>query len=398
MTLSAFIAYRYSRSSPNRSFIAFINLFSIIGIALGLASLILVLSVMNGLEGQLKKRVLGMVPHIVANSSTNIEMSSAMNNYVLQQVPYAEREVIVQSRNNITGVFLQGIDIEEDNQHSIVSKNVFLGAWHNLQSGSFNVGISQILANKLGVDLGDQVRLISTSASINSLLGRLPSQRLATVAMIYSVNSDLDESTMLIHLDDLARLSRQKTDSIIQQRFYLVDAFKYNLINQYLLDSGYQTTTWRERQGPLFDAVKMEKNMMALMLLLIIAVAAFNVVSALVMVVSEKRTDIAILQTQGMLPKQVMWIFLYNGVFNGLKGLVSGVLFGLIACFFINDFLRLIGSNLAFGENGQGLPIIIEPNQIIFICISTLLLCIVASYYPAKKAQSYNPVSSLSFE
>ncbi len=398
MNLSAFIAYRYSRSSPNRSFIAFINLFSIIGIALGLAALILVLSVMNGLEGQLKKRVLGIVPHIVANSSESIEIPNHINEKVLQQVPYAEREVIVQSRNHITGVFLQGIDIQKDDQHSIVLKNVLMGDWKNLQAGSFNIGISQILANKLGVDLGDKIRLISTSASINTLLGRLPSQRLANVAMIYSVNSELDESTMLIHLNDLARLSRQKTQSVVQQRFYLTDAFEYHAINQYLNDAGYQTNTWRDRQGPLFDAVKMEKNMMALMLLLIIAVAAFNVVSALVMVVSEKKTDIAILQTQGMLPQQVMWIFLYNGVFNGLKGLLAGVFFGLIACFFINDILRLLGSNLAFGEDGIGLPIIIQANQIILICVSTLLLCILASYYPAKKAQSYNPISSLRYE
>ena len=398
MSVSAFIAYRYSQSGSRQSFIAFINLFSIIGIGLGLASLILVLSVMNGLEGQLKKRVLGIVPHIVVNSSEKINITPHLNHNVIAQVDYLEREVIVQSRNNLTGVFLQGTDINASKKHSIIAKNVLIGQWESISQGSFNVGISQILANKLGVDIGQQLRLISTSASINSPLGRLPSQRLATISMIYGVNSEMDDRTMIIHIEDLARLSRKKSKDILGQRFYLNDAFQYEEVNQFLIDLNYETTTWRDRQGPFFDAVKMEKNMMALMLLLIIAVAAFNVVSALVMVVSEKKTDIAILQTQGMRPNDVMWIFLFNGIFNGLKGVLAGLVFGLLACFFINDFLVLIGSNLAFGENGQGLPIDIDFLQLVIISLCSLFLCLLASYYPAKKAQSFNPVASLRTE
>ena len=201
MSVSAFIAYRYSQSGSRQSFIAFINLFSIIGIGLGLASLILVLSVMNGLEGQLKKRVLGIVPHIVVNSSEKINITPHLNHNVIAQVDYLEREVIVQSRNNLTGVFLQGTDINASKKHSIIAKNVLIGQWESISQGSFNVGISQILANKLGVDIGQQLRLISTSASINSPLGRLPSQRLATISMIYGVNSEMDDRTMIIHIE-----------------------------------------------------------------------------------------------------------------------------------------------------------------------------------------------------
>jgi len=142
----------------------------------------------------------------------------------------------------------------------------------------------------------------------------------------------------------------------------------------------------------------MEKNMMSLMLLLVIAVAAFNVVSALVMVVSEKKSDIAILQTQGMLPKDIMKIFLFNGIFNGLKGIITGISLGLLGCWGLNDILQLLGSNLAFGENGQGLPIDIQANQLVFIALGSIILCVLASWYPAYKAQSITPANSLRSE
>lgn len=398
MSISAFIAFRFSQSGTKQSFVAFINRFSIIGIALGIASLIIVLSVMNGLEGQLKKRILGILPHIVASTSTELELPLPISKKVLAQIPYGESEVIVQSRSKVSGLFLQGTQTQAAKPYSIVANNIVAGKWDNLVSGSFNVGISRILAASLDVNLGQQLRLISTDASVYSPLGRIPSQRLVNIAFIFDVNSEMDDKVIFIHLDDFARLSRKKTENVQAYRFYLHDAFDYLPLVNYLTENNIKSKSWRERQGPLFDAVKMEKNMMSLMLLLVIAVASFNVVSALVMVVSEKKADIAILQTQGMLPHDIMKIFLLNGIFNGLKGIVAGLLLGLAGCWWLNDILRLVGSTLAFGENGQGLPIDIQATQLGFISLGSILLCLLASWYPAYKAQSITPANSLRSE
>ncbi len=398
MSISAFIALRYSQSGTKQSFVAFINRFSIIGITLGIASLIVVLSVMNGLEGQLKKRILGIVPHIVVNKAEPIDLPPSLSSLVIGQVPYAEAEVIVQSRNKISGILLQGIDEKTSESVSIVANNIVSGRWDSLQSASFNVAISRILASNLKVDIGSQLRVISTQASSYSPLGRIPSQRLVTVSTIFEMNSEMDDKVMLIHIDDLAKLSRQATEQIQRQRLYLHDAFEYFKIQEYLSTHNIAATNWRDRQGPLFDAVKMEKNMMSLMLLLVVAVAAFNVVSALVMVVSEKKSDIAILQTQGMLPASIMKIFLLNGMFNGLKGVLSGIVLGLLGCWWLNDILSLLGSSLAFGENGQGLPIDIQLHQLLVIGVGSLVLCLLASWYPAYKAQSITPANSLGNE
>ncbi|MFW8589787.1 lipoprotein-releasing ABC transporter permease subunit [Glaciecola sp. 2405UD65-10] len=397
MSISAFIAMRYSQSGTKQSFVAFINRFSIIGISLGIAALIIVASVMNGLESQLKQRILGILPHIVVEQAQPIDFPPALSSLVLAQVPFAQQEVIVQSRNKVNGLILLGKHAEA-NQYSIIANSVIAGNWDNIASKSFKVGISRILATKLGIDLGQELRLISTQASVYSPLGRLPSQRLVTVGAIFDINSEMDDKVIVMHLDDVARLSRKRNSEIQSTRLFLKDAFTYKQISDYLDTQNLVYETWRERQGPLFDAVKMEKNMMSLMLLLVIAVASFNVVSALVMVVSEKRADIAILQTQGMNQRDIMKIFLFNGVFNGLKGIVSGLILGVLGCFFLNDLLALVGSNLAFGENGQGLPIDIQYPQLIYISVIALVLCLLASWYPAYKAQSITPANSLRSE
>lgn len=397
MSLPALIALRYSRTGTKQSFVAFINMFSIVGITLGIASLIVVISVMNGLEGQLKKRILGLVPHVVVDNREAIDLPNSFDADVIAQVPYIEQEVIVQSRTQVAGVYLQGVDTQQTN-FSIVANTPVSGSYADITAGSFKVAISYILASKLDVKIGQQLRLISTSSSTHSILGRIPSQRLVTIAYIFNVESEMDDKVMLMDIQDAARLARKRSTQIQQQRLYLQDAFEYQALASYLESNNYEVHTWRERQGPLFDAVKMEKNMMALMLLLVIAVAAFNVVSALVMVVAEKKADIAILQTQGMRKGQLMQIFFFNGIFNSLKGVVLGIGLGLLSCYFLNDILELLGTNLAFGENGQGLPIDVQVPQLLAISFGSVAICILASWYPAAKAQAIEPAHSLRSE
>jgi lipoprotein-releasing system permease protein len=395
LPISALIGLRYSKTSNKRSFVSFINLFSVVGIALGIASLITVLSVMNGLEGQLKQKILGILPHIVVDNRGPILLPSSIQNEVIATTDFVEQEVIVQSSKLIKGLFLQGIDTSAEKRHSIIAKNVILGDWDAMQAGSFKVLISQSLANQLRVSIGQRLRVISPSASTYTPLGRMPSQRLVTVAGLFQLDSEADDKVMLMNINDVAKLSRKRDLSFVGTRLYLNDAFQYQSIIDELDKQGLKYTTWRERQGPLFDAVGMEKNMMSLMLFLIIAVAAFNIVSALVMVVTEKTSDIAILQTQGLIPRDVMMIFILNGIFNGIKGVVSGVIIGLILVYFLNDILDLLGSGLAFGPNGTGLPIDTKLFEVVMISLGSLGLCILATLYPAYKAASIEPANSL---
>lgn len=398
MSVSHFIAWRYSRSAANRSFVAFINRFSVIGIMLGIAALIIVLSVMNGLEGQLKNRILGILPHVVVEQSPPLSLDQNTAQQILTQVAYIEREVIVQSRSQLKGLILQGIDAPAAQDYSIIAERMIQGDYLGLRPGSFNVVISQILASQLNVRVGQRLRVISTETSVYTPLGRVPSQRLVTVAGLFSVNSEMDDKVILMHIDDAARLLRQSSSGIADTRLYLKDAFEFAPVAAYLSEQNLSFRTWRERQGALFDAVKMEKNMMVLMLMLVIAVAAFNVISALVMVVAEKRSDIAILQTQGLLRSDIMKIFLLNGIFNGLKGALGGVALGLLCAWQLNTVLSWFNTGLAFGENGQGLPIDIQWQQITVIALCSMVLCAIVSLYPAFKASSIHPANSLRSE
>lgn len=394
--LALFIGTRYSKTSTKQSFVAFINMFSVMGITLGIAALITVLSVMNGLEGQLKERILGILPHVVLTSDSQLVLDNLSNSDdVVHISSYIEQEAIIQSPSGLKGVFAQGIDTAAIDSYSIIANNMIGGEFSSLSANSFNVVISRSLAAELNVRIGQPLRIISSVASTYSPFGRMPSQRLLTVSGVFEVGSQFDDKVVLMHVSDLAKLSRKKLDSFNSYRVELKDAFNDASINLLLDSNDVSYITWRERQGPLFEAVQMEKNMMSFMLLLIIAVAAFNVISALVMVVNEKTADIAILLTQGMEPRNIKQIFVLNGIFNGLKGIVFGLILGLLLVTQINPFLSLIGSQLAFGPDGKGLPIDLQFSQVFYISLGSLLLCVLATLYPAAKAAEIQPARSL---
>jgi lipoprotein-releasing system permease protein len=394
--IALFIGLRYSKTSTKNSFVAFINMFSVIGITLGIAALITVLSVMNGLEGQLKQRILGILPHIVVEiEKPSYAQTFETHSQVKSISKFIEQEAIIQSRSNLKGVFIQGVESDALKDSSIIADNMLAGSYSDMQAGSFNVVISRVLANQMDVRIGAKLRVISTVASTYSPFGRLPSQRLVTISGIFEVGSEMDDKVILIHVSDLAKLSRKPLDTFTSTRIDLIDAFKFEEVTDSFDQEGLAYTTWRDRQGQLFDAVKMEKNMMSLMLLLVIAVAAFNVISALVMVVSEKTADIAILQTQGLNTSNIMLIFILNGLFNGVKGILFGLILGMVLVTQLNPFLSLIGSPLSFGPNGQGLPIAVNTLQVFLISVGSLFLCILATIYPASQAAKIQPARSL---
>lgn len=395
---SAFIGLRYARASKGNHFIAFINFFSVVGIALGLMALITVSSVMNGFEGQLKNRVLGLVPHIVVDTAgvknDDVADYQAIPG-VLASSPIIEAEGVLQSSKDLQGILIQGIEPEFMQEESIVAQHMLYGRMDDLKASEYGIVIGRALSIKMGLRPGDQTRLIAAGASIYTPFGRMPSQRVFKVVGIYDLASEMDSKVVFTHIKDSARLLRQKAEKLQKTRLFLSDAFEYKQVEQQIV---LPTDNWRTRQGPLFDAVKMEKNMMSLMLLLIVAVAAFNIISALVMVVTEKQGDIAILRTQGMPVSQVMNIFLFNGMFNGVKGTLFGLLGGLLLASQLNAILNILGSPIALGNNGDGLPIDVRWSQVWFMVTMSILLCFLATLYPAFRAVKVEPAKALQYE
>ncbi|GAA0857243.1 lipoprotein-releasing ABC transporter permease subunit [Aliiglaciecola litoralis] len=395
--VSAYIGLRYARASKSSHFIAFINLFSVVGIALGLIALITVASVMNGFENQLKTRMLGITPHIVVDTRDQtpqvVQALSGIHG-VNAVSTFIESEGVVQSKRGIQGVLIHGIDPQFMSENSVLSEHMLLGRFTDLKAGQYNVIIGRALANSLNLRPGDQARILSAGASSFSPFGRMPSQRLFNVVGLFDLGSQLDDKVIYMHVNDSAKLLRKPLKEVGQSRLFLNDAFDYQQVEQSIT---LPSVNWRVRQGPLFDAVKMEKNMMSLMLLLIIAVAAFNIVSALVMVVTEKQGDIAILRTQGMQSRDILSIFLINGLYNGIKGTVIGLVLGILLVTQLNFLLALVGAPIALGD-GQGLPVDIQWQQIMSLVMLSIGLCFAATLYPAYRALKVQPAAALKYE
>lgn len=399
--VTAFIGFRYARASKGNPFIAFINFFSVAGIALGLAALITISSVMNGFEADLKTRILGITPHFIVDtrnlSEVRIAQLSEQIPAIQAQSQVIESEGLLQSPSGLRGVMIQAVDPQTQPQQDIISNSMLAGEVADLRSGEYGIVVGRPLAAALSLGLGDKVRLISADASVYTPFGRMPSQRQFTVTGLFDVGSELDDKVVLIHLQDGARLLRRSPQELALTRLYLNEPFAWQDVKKTLDKQGLSSQNWRQRQGPLFDAVKMEKNMMSLMLLLIIAVAAFNIVSSLVMVVTEKKGDIAILRTQGMTGPGLMRIFMLSGLYNGIKGTFLGLIIGALLTSQLNNLLGLFGVQVMPG-NGAGLPIDLQWSQVSVMIMLSLVLCVAATLYPAIRAIRMQPADALRAE
>jgi lipoprotein-releasing system permease protein len=413
--VSLFIGLRYSRSKKRTGFISFITFFSTVGILLGVASLITVVSVMNGFEGELKKRILGIVPQVIISQELNGTKTEnftswvALREQLLQQkhveqvTPFLSSEALIQSSKNLQGVLLQGI-IPEFEQNNIINNNMLSGSLNSLLQHPYSIVIGQSLARKLQVTLHDTVRLVLPNKTIFTPMGRIPVQRKFIIRGIFDVGSQVDASMVYIHSESGAKLLRRKGDGIDQLRLYLDDAFNAEQVvrqlNNINLDVPKENklifTTWNDSQGALFSAVNMEKKMMWLMLSLIVAVAAFNIVSALVMVVVEKQGEIGILQTLGLSRLGIVKIFITQGMINGLWGVTLGSIVGIVTALNLNEILAIFGLNiLGGGSVMQALPIQLELINVVAIVTSALIMSFLATLYPAFQASKTQPAEVL---
>ncbi|MGL5430567.1 MAG: lipoprotein-releasing ABC transporter permease subunit LolC [Vibrio sp.] len=398
--VSAFIGWRYLRGRSGDRFSRFVSYMSTAGITIGVMSLVTVLSVMNGFEAQLKSRILGVLPQAVVSEATGKTALTATPPSFIAALspsrpaePLVRSEAVIQSPAQLAAGLLIGIEPQHNDP---LSGYLMAGSVSTLQAGEYQLLLGHLLARNLNVTLGDKVRLMVTEASQFTPLGRLPSQRNFTVAGIFNTGSDVDGQLMVTHRQDAARLLRYDAQTISGWRLFFDDPFVVSDYAQRSLPEGWRWSDWREQRGELFQAVRMEKNMMGLMLGLIVGVAAFNIIAALIMVVMEKQAEVAILKTQGMQAQQVLAIFMVQGASSGVLGALSGGLLGGLLAANLNRLLETFG--VALFSVGGGLPVVINLWQIGLVVALAVVLSLLATLFPAYRASSVQPTEALRYE
>ena len=404
--LSVFIGLRYTKSKRNNQFVSFVSLFSTGGIIVGVLALITVLSVMNGFESELKQRILGAIPHAkLSNQQQIIEDwqqridSLPQDPLVISIEPMIDAEGIIQSTSNLQGVQIEGIFPEKYGSET-VKNSIYLGNLETLQAGQYKVIIGHQLASQLKVGVGDKIKIISTRGVRYTPLGQVPNQRNFTISALFDVGSDVDQYLVLMHVKDAARLIRIPPDSVTDLRFYFTEPFAVEEWQVPEYKEGESIVDWRSTHGELFAAVKMEKNMIWLLLCLIISVAAFNILSSSVMVVTDKGAEIAILKTLGIQATTINLIFIIQGAFSGIFGALIGTGLGLLLSSYINEVMAFLGLHLLSDASGgtRLLPVVYEPTQIALIMFGAMFLSLLATLYPAYRAGRVSPVEALRYE
>jgi lipoprotein-releasing system permease protein len=412
--LAFYIGLRYTRAKRRNHFISFISSSSMLGIALGVTALITVLSVMNGFEKELRHRMLGMSSHVVVNTSSNSwsnwqDLAEELRNKprVLGVAPFIQGQAMVTYNKNVKGSFLQGIDPELEPQVSQVKDKIVAGSFDKLESGKFNLILGSELARSLGVWLGDKITVVVPRASVTPV-GVLPRMKRFTITGIFTVGmNEFDSGLVLLHFHDIAKLLRMPVGSVNGLNIKLDDMFIARTFSSELkqtLPIGYSSYDWTYRHKNFFEAIKMEKTVMFVILTLIVAVAAFNIVSTLVMVVTDKQADIAILQTLGATPRTIMNIFIVQGVLIGIFGTLLGLAGGVSLALNIETIIPAIEQFFEVQFLSSDIYYISElPSDLRWLDVYkigalSLLISLLATIYPALRASKTQPAEALRYE
>ncbi|GLR64693.1 lipoprotein-releasing ABC transporter permease subunit [Marinospirillum insulare] len=406
------IGLRYTRAKRRNHFISFISLTSMLGMMLGVAVLILVLSVMNGFDRELRERILGMVPHLAIKNYQDFSDWQSVADQLSQHpdvkgvAPFVNGQGMLIHQGYNRGTLVAGILPEYENQVSIVGQHLQEGiSLDALQPGEYGILLGDLLARFLRVNTGDKVTLLLPEASITPA-GVFPRLKRFTVMGTFKVGAELDGNLAYVHLEDMQKLMRMDT-SIEGLRLELNDLFQASRLTQELVNQlgyPYSGTNWTQTQGNLFQAIQMEKRMIGLLLMIIVAVAAFNIVSTLVMVVTDKQADIAILRTLGASPGTIMRIFMVQGLTIGVIGTLVGVVLGVLLALNVSDLvlwlegllgIQFLDSNVYFISY---LPSELRWDDVRFITISALLLSLFSTLYPAWRASKIQPAEALRYD
>lgn len=413
-SLPFYIGIRYLRAKRRNGFISFISLASMLGIALGVMVLITALSVMNGFNYEIKSRFFAMMPEISILTQSNIDDSwqaiakqVAKIPHVTGVAPFVSGKSIIMKDGQVFGVDAEGILPSEEGKISQLPQEMVAGRLDSLTPNSFNIVIGQTLANSLNVTLGDKITLFTPQTSV-SLAGVFPRYRRFTVSGIFHGNDAFafDMNYAFINMQDAKRLFPQGAGTnglnvMLDDMYQVEQAGK--AINNFL-PPGFVVTDWTQSNGAFFQSLMMEKTILFVILMLIIAVATFNLVSTLVMVVNDKRSDIAILRTLGASANTILKTFMVQGFLVGLIGTFLGLVFGLLLAHYataiVNAYqhifhVQLLQASVLFVDF---LPSKIQSSDVIVVCLISILLSLIASLYPAWLAFRTEPAEALRYE
>ena len=411
--VSLLIALRYFRSKRS-GFVSIISKMAFAGIAIGVAVLIIVTSVMNGFEKELQTRILQAIPHAsIEGNISNDDIDEIVNTLyenkkIVGAAPYIETQGLVSSGSSLKGVYIYGVNPSEEPSISIVSEQMIDGTWDSLSDDGYNLLMGDILAVQLGLRLGDKVNVLVPDTNLG-LAGILPRTRQFTVSGIFSLGApEMDESFVYLNIKNASKLLRMN-NSIHGIRVRYSDLFLapteiykdlFRIQNSLNINVG--ADDWTRSYGTLFKAIKNEKFLISLLLTFIVLVAIFNVVSMLVMIINEKRAQIAVLVTLGGTRRFIQKIFIYFGSLIGIFGTLSGLLIGLLITYNLGSIIGLL--EYTFGVKFLEVyfidyfPVDIRPAWIFFICTGSLLLTIISSIYPATIASKVEPAEVLKYE
>ena len=404
------IGLRYIRAKRRNQFISFVSGFSLLGMALGVMALIVVMSVMNGFDREMKQRLLRVIPHGF------VMQEPAMDNWqqlraqlltdtdIVAAAPFVEGFALAGYHSQVQGVQVSGVDPQLQGEVSEVADNMLIGELSDLQSGQFGIVLGAVLARQLRVVTGDKLTLTLPEISITPA-GVYPRVKRFTVVGVFEVNAPVDQELALIHIADAEKLYRNSGPMGLQLKF--TDIYKAGAITSRLrqsLGNDYQFRDWSQTQGSLFQAVKMEKIVIGVLLSIIIAVAAFNIVSSLVLMVADKRSDIAVLRTLGLNARQIMGIFMVQGCGVGVIGTAVGTIGGVLLALYISPvvaFFESLTGRQVFDANVyfiSHLPSQLQWGDVLTICSLALLLSLLATLYPAWRAGRIQPAEALRYE
>lgn len=411
--VSLFVGLRYTRSKRRNGYVSLFSAVSIVTLSLGVMLLIVILSVMNGFEKEVRERILNMISHITISGYdgkvkdwNKVVKEVQKHPDVVGTAPFISAEGMLIYKRQVHGSVFRGIDPELESSVSKVAEHMVVGDLKELHPGEFGIVLGQDLAYKLGVDVGQKITMVTPSANVTPA-GVLPRLKRFTIIGIFKVGFyEYDSAVGLIHLDDAARVFRKK-DGVTGVQVQVKDLFgvgkvKNELQTQYEQD--YWVKDWSYYHANWFSAVAMEKRMMFSILFIIILVVSINIISSMITVVNDKRSDIAILRTFGAKTQTILRVFLIQGSVIGIVGTIIGTVLGVLLSLNLESLYtsleNLLGSDIIDPSVYliSNLPSDVQIEQVVVISISTLVTSIVATIIPALTASHINPADALRYE
>jgi|TARA_B100000085_G_scaffold262455_1_gene267654 lipoprotein-releasing system permease protein len=408
-SISLKLGYKYLRSNKGGIF-SFTTFLAIIGLMIGISSLIVVTSVMNGFEKELENRILGVIPHSVIYSDDPIKNYDQLVNdirnekNILEASPYISLQGLVSSQYNSKGINIIGIDTKKEESMSIIPDYMLVGNLSNLDTGN-SIIIGSLLAANLGVYVGDKIN-ITTSDIKTSLIGSYPTSVNFQIVGIYELRTEIDQTMTLVSHKTAQKLKNIDLDETLSIRIKTDNLFEADNISKNLIENLNRDdlifSSWKSTHGTLFEAIKFEKLLISLMLFLIVAVASILVLSTVIMTVKSKEREIGILLTLGASSKQIILIFFTQGFIVSLIGIIFGVLLGFVLTLNLTNIITFLESilerNLLEAYFINYFPYHIDYKQILIICSISFGISLLSSLIPSLRAVKLNPVQILRHE